>query len=110
MAIPATRHGPTFWPSTAWGRLALGFLAAFFVLGAVFIVMGATGQQGGETFADNLWLAVPGLAGSASAILALVTGLFAVIWRRERSVLVLAAMALGAFVSLFTVAEVAFPH
>lgn len=109
MAISAKPPVLTLMPSTRWGWWAIGFAAAFFALTIVFFVIVASGQKGGETFADNLWLSIPGLAGDASAVLALATGLVGVIVRKERSLAALVATAVGGFVTIFLVAEFVFP-
>jgi hypothetical protein len=78
-------------PSTGWGRWTVGLGIAFLVLFGSFLVLVASGQRGGATIFSNLTLAVPGLLAAGCAAVALVTGLIAVIFSKERSPLVFVA-------------------
>jgi len=70
----------------------------------------SSGQKGGDTFSDNWWLAGPAFVAALSAIAALVTGVIAIAREHERSISVALATVVGLLVTLFVVAEVAFPH
>ncbi len=90
-------------PATMWGRCALGLLIAILAFfGAVFVLI-ASGQRPGDTFTSNLTLSVPGLLAGLCAIGAFVTGLIAVIFRAERSPLVLLATVVGLLAIAFFV-------
>ncbi len=75
---------------------------------ALLNVLVAAGQTGGDTIFSNLFLSIPALG--AAALTAGAFAAFAVVRRRERSVLVLAAMIFGLLVLVFVVGEVASPH
>lgn len=109
MAVTSRPSGLTLGPTTWWGRLAIGFIAGFLAFIAFFFGAAISGQTGGQTFTDNLWLFIPGLAGTVCAALSLVTGLVGVIARKERSLLVFVSIALMALVALFLVGEFAIP-
>lgn len=110
MAVVRKQDGLTLKPSTGWGRWTIGFVAAFVLLAGAFFAAMVSGQRGGATLLDNLWLSIPLLSAASCAILSLITGLVAVIVRRERSVFVFGAMAFVALVAFFGIGEFAFPH
>jgi hypothetical protein len=97
-------------PKTPSGKWSTGFIVAFVVFLVAFPILVASGQRGGETFFDNLVLTIPILLAGASGVLALFTGLIAVIGKRERSILVFLAVLIGLLVLLFGLGEVMFPH
>lgn len=70
----------------------------------------ATGQKGGETIFDNLWLGIPGVVAGASALASLVTGTIAMVKSRERSVATVVAVLVTAVVTFFLVGEFTVPH
>jgi hypothetical protein len=109
MGIAARPIGLTLAPTTWWGRLAIGFIGAFGLFTAFFLGASISGQKGGETFTDNLWLFVPGLSGTICALLGLLTGLVGVIARKERSIFVILTVAITALVALFLIGEFAVP-
>jgi hypothetical protein len=92
-------------PRTRLGVWALALLAAF---GAFFILLmglAASGQEGGDEFSDNLWLALPALGAGLSAVLAGVTAAVAVARRGERSLLVFLPLVVGSLVAIFLLGE-----
>ena len=97
-------------PTTSLGRLAVLEMTAFLGLMALFAILVASGQRGGEGFFDNLWLTVPVLIAFASVVVATVAGAAAVITQGERSIIVIAATIVGLAVTIFGILEVAFPH
>jgi hypothetical protein len=97
-------------PRTGPGKWSIWLITAFIVLFAIFWLVVATGQRGGEGFFDNLLLTVPILLAGIAGIASLFTGLIGIIRYRERSILVYPAMAIGLCVLLFVVGEIAFPH
>ena len=60
----------------------------------------ASGQKGGETIFDNLWLGVPAMIALTGAVVSMITGLVAVIGRRERNASVLVSTTVSAVVVL----------
>lgn len=105
MAVSARPDGVTLGPTTGWGRMTIGLAAGFIVFGIAFFIAAATGQKGGDTLGDNLWLSIPGIAGAACAALSLLSALVAVVARKERSMLVFVALALTAASTIFLVGE-----
>lgn len=97
-------------PYTRLGWLSIGLAFSFFVCYGLFWVMVAAGHRGGNTFGDNLWLAVPILATGASALGGGVAAAIAVIKQGERSFLVIGPLLLGLLVAIFLVLEFSFPH
>jgi hypothetical protein len=82
-----------------------------FVVGLVTLMgAAASGQEGGDTLLDNLWLGIPGVVAGASALASLVLGAIAVIKSRERSVATLVAVVISAIVAFFLVGEFTVPH
>jgi hypothetical protein len=96
-------------PSTVFGKWAGWLLGLFVALLALFLGLVESGQRGGETFFSNPTLTIPMLGAAASAIGGGVLGVLA-LTRRDRSVVVVAAILVGLFVLVFTIAEFAFPH
>jgi hypothetical protein len=97
-------------PRTGPGKWSIWLITAFAVLFAIFWLVVAAGQRGGEGFFDNLLLTVPILLAGIAGIASLFTGLVGIIRYRERSILVYPAMVIGLCVLLFVVGEIAFPH
>lgn len=95
-------------PTTAWGKWACGFAVGFIVLFVVFFVFMLTGPRGETTFTFTPDL-IPGLLAVASAVAALVTGLFAIVLRGERSILAFAATAIGFAATFMVVGEFFIP-
>ena len=90
------------WCLTAFAVGVLGFVA--------MVVSVASGQEGGDTFADNWWISGPAFVAGAGLVAAFGTGLFAIVGRRERGVAVIVATLIGLVVTLFVVGEVVTPH
>lgn len=92
-------------PKTLLGKWSVGLIVLFFVLlGSGRFVAQATGG-GGETFFDNIPLALTMLGAGLSGASAFVVGLFGVIKQRERSALVYVAMLIGFLVLAFALGE-----
>lgn len=79
-----------------------GFMLIFFMFAAT--------QSGGETFFDNLWLAIPVTLAGASGVGAAIAGLWALIARHERSMYVFVATGVGLFVLLVAFEEIVLGH
>ena len=92
------------------GKWSTGLIIALLLFFAVFVILVASGQRGGDTFFSNLALTIPMLLAGVSGISALVTGSIGIVKSRERSVLVFLATAIGLFVLVFSLGEVLFPH
>ena len=106
-----TKSRITVLPKSVPGKWSLGLIVLFFLLYGLFMfLVMVLGQRGGDTFFSNLFLAVPGLLMAASGIAAFFTGIFGVVKRRERAILVFVSTAIGFFILLFCSAEILFPH
>ena len=106
-----------FIPITILGKWSVGLIIAMPLL---FII--------GTSFTDSLYKSVPSgdtiladiairpalvltmLAGMVSGIMAFITGLLAMIRKKEKAVFVYLSSLIGALLVLFLVAEVLFPH
>jgi hypothetical protein len=81
-----------------WSVVSFGVL----VLGAAFLfAAAASGEEGGETFLDNLWLGVPGIVAFGGAVTSMITGAIAVLARHERSAAVAVTSVISTLVFLF---------
>lgn len=81
-------------PQTVPGKGAVGSFLVLLLGAIVLLLAAASGQTGGETIFDNLWLGIPAIVGLVSATVSMITGLVAVIRRHERvAVVVFAATA-----------------
>jgi hypothetical protein len=97
-------------PDTGAGRWAIGFLTLF-VMGLLGLaVAAATGQEGGDSLASNWWLAGPALVAAFAAVAALCASAFAILVRKERSVIVAVAAGIGLMVTVLLSGELLFPH
>ncbi len=111
--IPATRP---LWrrilglPSTRLGWWSLWLLVGFLVFIALFQILVASGERGGETFFSNLRLSLMILLAAASAIAGGVAAAVAIFSRHERSILSILALLLGLFVTVFVLGEIIVPH
>jgi hypothetical protein len=103
--------GPTtssWMPQTALGRSSVVSFGVL-VLGAVALfVAAASGQVGGRTVFDNLWLGVPGMIAFGGATTSMITGLIAVFGRHENHRSVVVAAVLSTLVFLFVVLSLIF--
>ena len=95
-------------PRTVLGRWAVAFFGVLILGAAALFGAGASGQEGGDTLFDNLWLAVPGMVALAGVVMAMVAGWMAVLGRKERSVSVLIITAASTLVFLFVALDLAF--
>jgi len=92
-------------PRTAPGKWSIGFAGCFIVFFALVSVLGATGQEAGETFFSNLYLAIPGLIAGVSGIAAFITGIISIIFLKERAILVFVSTAIGLLLILFILSD-----
>ena len=97
-------------PATPQGQWTILLLLAFVTGFAGLMVSAVSGQKGGDNFTDNWWLAGPAIVATLSGLAALVTGLFAIVERGERSRWVMFAVVVGGAVAVFVASEAAFPH
>jgi len=93
-------------PKTSPGKWSVGLAISFIVFFALVSILGATGQEGGETFFSNLYLAIPGLLALVSGFAAFITGIISIIFIKERAILVYLATAVGLLVILFILGDV----
>ncbi len=97
-------------PKTKPGKWAFGLVVLFFLLFFLFQLLVASGQTGGETFFDNLFLSIPVFLAGASAITAGICGVVAIIKFGERAVSVFLIVVLGLMVLKFILGEFLSPH
>lgn len=96
-------------PKTLLGRWSVRFIIVFFLLLLSVQLMVASGQTGGETFFDNLYISIPMALAGLSGVLALVAGAIAIVKHRERSPLVFIAALIGLFIVVFAFGEILGP-
>ena len=110
MTTIATPSGPHLRPTTRLGRWSVA-LFGLFVLGLVTLMgAAASGQEGGDTILDNLWLGIPGVVAGPSAVASLVVGATAMIKSRGRSIATLVMVLVTAIVAFFLIGEFTVPH
>ena len=99
-----------FKPTTYFGKWSAWLIVAFAVSLASFGILVASGQRGGDTFFSNPILTVPILFAATSGIAAFVTGLISIVKRKERSISVYLAVAVGLIVLIVALAQIIPPH
>jgi hypothetical protein len=97
-------------PKTTMGKWSTGLIIVFLLFLAVFLILVASGQRGGDTFFSNLALTIPGLLAGVFGISAMVTGVIGIVKSRERSILVFLATAIGFYLLLLLLGEILVPH
>lgn len=85
-------------------------IGGFGVFLGLFFLFVSWGERGGEKFFDNLKLTIPGLMAGGCGVAALITGLTSIVRKREGSVLVWAATAVGFLVTNWILGEIFWPH
>lgn len=99
-----------FWPVTRSGAWSLRLMALAALAMVLSMVAVAAGQRGGDTLSDNWVLSSLGLVMAASAVGALISGVYAIGREHERAVAVLMTSLLGLLAAVFLVGEFAVPH
>lgn len=108
-AVKSTRRDGML-PTTPLGRWSLRLLLAFVACLGFFAVLVASGQRGGDSLLDNLWL-LGSMGGAAlSSIGAGVIGVLAMQRQGDRSFAVMLAVVMGAISLFWFSAELLFPH
>ena len=98
-------------PKTLLGKLSFAFIIVFFVFLSIFFIFAISGQEGGETFFDNLFLALPILFAGISGMFSFIMGLTCLIKNKEdRGPLVAISTAISFVVTSFMLGEIIFPH
>ena len=96
-------------PKTTLGKWSVGLIVLFFLLLLSARLIVASGQAGGETFFDNLYISIPMLLAGLSGTLSFVVGLIAIIKQKERSPLVFISALIGLLILGFTAGELLGP-
>jgi hypothetical protein len=99
----------SFLPRTVPGKWAVGLAIGFIVFFVLVIILVSTGQEGGDTYFSNLYLAIPGMLAIISGVAAFLTGIISIILVKERGFLVFLATAIGLLVIVFMVGDLLFP-
>ena len=104
-------------PKTNTGKWSIGLIIAMPLLiwlGISFTDTLYQSTTGGDTILQDIAarpaLSLTILAGMGAGIAAFITGLLAIIKKKERSPFVYAATVIGACLILFLIAEIVFPH
>lgn len=105
MSLSARGKTASIWPTTNWGRAGVGLFAGFVLFFAAFIGLAATGQKGGETVFDNLWLTIPGGLGGVCAVASFVVGGIGVAFGKERSLVSIFTTVIGLLATVFLFGE-----
>ena len=99
------------------GKWSFGLIVAmpiFFVIGMSFTNSLYESVPAGRTILEDITLrpalALTMLAGMVSGISAFIIGLIAIIKQKERALLVYVATSAGAFLAVFLLGEIVFPH
>lgn len=93
--------------SANWSLILVVVAATMFT---VFFGLVVSGQKGGDTSNSNPYLGGTITVAALSCLGAAVTGLYAIVRERERSVSVFIKTVAGMLVAAYSIAEIAFPH
>jgi hypothetical protein len=85
-----------------WSAICLGLFVLFLIIGQIVV---ATGQQGGDTFFDNLYISIPMSLAALAAVFAFILGITSLIKSKERSPLVIIATVIGLVIIVFLAGE-----
>lgn len=96
-------------PKTKLGKWSLGCLGLFVLFLLIGNTVVASGQRGGETFFDNLYISIPMILAGLAGIAAFVTGFISVIKVKERSPFVYIATVIGLLLMIFLAGELLGP-
>lgn len=99
-----------FLPKTVLGKWSMGLIIAFFLFLIIGILVVSTGQEGGKTIFDNLYISIPMLSAGACAVASFITGIISIIWKKERGILVFISSIIGLLVLWFVAGEILVPH
>jgi len=106
-----------FIPSTKIGVWSVGLIAVMailFVIGPSFSDSFYESVPAGSTIPADIAarpaLALSMLAGMAAGVLGLITGLLALVKQKEKALLVYLSTVIGGILTLYLIAEFAFPH
>ena len=99
-----------FKPKTKLGKWSAWLIVAFGVFMGIFQALVASGQRSGETFFSNPSLTAAILPAGTAGIAAFIAGLVSIIRDKERSASVIIAVVIGLFVLIFALGEVLYPH
>lgn len=104
-------------PTTIVGKCSVGLIIAMpvlFVIGSSFVDSLYPNVTAGDTIFKDIAarpaLALTMLAGMAAGISAFITGILAIIRKKEHTLLVYIATAVGGFLILFLAGEIVSPH
>jgi len=104
-------------PISILGKWSVGLIIAMpllFIIGASFTNSLYKSVPAGDSILADITmrpaLAIVMLAGMVSGIIALITGLLAIIKKKEKAVLVYVSTLIGALLVFFLIGEVLFPH
>ncbi len=93
-------------PKTVLGKWAIGLILAFFLFLIIGMTVVATGQIGGNTIFDNLYISIPMLSAGICAIASFITGIISIIWKKERSILIFISSIIGLVILWFVIGEI----
>ena len=104
-------------PKTTLGMWTIGLIAVMpilFVVGSSYLSSLYESVPAGRTILGDLaarpYLALTMLAGMFAGIAAFITGILAIVKRKEKALLVYLSTMIGGLQTLFLVSELAFPH
>lgn len=104
-------------PQSTLGKLSVGLAAAMpilFIIGGSLASSLYVGVAAGNSIAEDMvqrpLLAWTMLIAMSSGILALITGVLAIRLKKDQAILVWIATGLGAFLLVFLIGELVFPH
>ena len=97
-------------PKTVLGKWSIELILAFFLLLITGMIVVATGQEGGETIFDNLFISIPMITAAICGIASFFTGIISIIWKKERCILIFISSIIGLLILWFIIGEIIVPH
>lgn len=96
-------------PQTVLGKWSLKLFLVFLASLATLMAFAASGQEGGETVFDNLYLGIPGILAAISVMASCITGAVSIFSKKERSLLIFAVAFLTLLAAIFIIGDMVTP-
>lgn len=92
-------------PRTYAGKLAIGFMSAFFLIFGAVILLSLFGPIGGNSILDNPLFGILMIAAGVCIIFSFIFSLISILKKRERAISVYISVGIGAYMCFLLIGE-----